>query len=88
MSVSNFDPIDPKVELEVLRERLKHAEEKIRQLEEKLQQAYTDLGRKEVELQRLLTSSSPNSLGWVMIVTAIIVYFAGSVFITTKGGID
>jgi hypothetical protein len=149
MSTHSFDPTDPRVELEIFRERLKNSEERNRQLEENLKQLYTDLGRKEEELRRireereelklkwelakndlrhqqdkwkqvvqvrgdkrrravryiiggnlliclagilvalgtgLLISASPNSLGWVIIVVSVIIYFAGSVFITTKGG--
>lgn len=149
MTVSSFDPTDPRIELELTRERLKNSEERNRQLEENVKQAFFDLGRKDTELQRIrderddvkikwevakieighkqellmltgqkkrenrsrsirynifgnllicfagvlvafgtsiLAAPPPNQLGWLIIVSAIVVYFVGAVFIATRGG--
>lgn len=53
MSISNIDPSDPVVQLEVLRERLKFGDEKIRQLEGEVTQLRSDLVRKETELKQI-----------------------------------
>jgi hypothetical protein len=53
MGVTDPDPFESKIQVEVLRERQRHSEDKIRQLEQELAQAYTDLRRKEKELEQI-----------------------------------
>ena len=53
MTVSSFDPTDPRLELVQLREKLKNADERNRQLEGDLKRVYIELGRKDEELRRI-----------------------------------
>jgi Flp pilus assembly protein TadB len=54
MATSGFDLTDdPRVQLALVTRDLRHAEERIRQLEGTLVQAYTNLGRKETEINQL-----------------------------------
>jgi hypothetical protein len=54
MGNGNFDPNDIKIQLEVMKERLKFSEEKLRQQEQVQQKVLIDLGRKDNELQRTI----------------------------------
>jgi hypothetical protein len=81
IGMTGFDPTEPRVQLEVVREKLNNSEIEIRRLEGSLAQAYTNLGRKESELNQLR-----DSLGWVMIATAVILYLVGAVVIETRRG--
>ncbi len=53
MGMSNSDPVELRIQLEVIRERLKYAEEKSRQQEQMLTQAYKGVGQKEAELKQI-----------------------------------
>src|SRR5260370_13200652 len=64
MGISSFDPTDPRVQVEVLRERLKNSEERVRQQETEVAQAYTNLGRKESELQRIRDERDDLKIKW------------------------
>ena len=64
MAISGFDPTDPRVQLELARERLKHSEVTIHQLEKTLAQAYANLGRKETEFNQLRDEREDLRLKW------------------------
>jgi regulator of replication initiation timing len=53
LGVNDPDPIGSKIQLEILRERQRHSDDKIRQLEQELAQAYTNIGHKEKELEQV-----------------------------------
>jgi len=65
--MSGFDPLDSKVELEVLRERLKNTEERVRQQEKEFAQVYTNLGRKETELIRIRDERDDLRIKWEVV---------------------
>src|SRR5437879_8664600 len=52
MGINNFDADDPRIQLEVMKERLKFSEEKIHQQEQALEKAYVNLGRQDTNLKR------------------------------------
>ncbi len=64
MAISGFDPTDPRVQLELANERLKYADERIRQLEGTLAQVYTNLSRKEIEINQLKDEREDLKLKW------------------------
>src|SRR5712691_11809134 len=64
MAISGFDPTDPRVQLEIMRERLNNSEVTIRQLEGTLAQAYANLGRKETEINQLRDEREDLKLKW------------------------
>jgi len=64
MGMSNSDPTDLKIQLEVIRERLKYAEEKSRQQEQMLAQAYKNVGQKEAELQQIRSEREDLKIKW------------------------
>lgn len=64
MGISNFDSTDPRVQLEVFRERLRHLEERVHQQERDLAQAYTNLGRRETELIRIRDERDDLKIKW------------------------
>lgn len=145
MGINNFDADDPRIQLEVMKERLKFSEEKIHQQEQALEKVYVNLGRQDTNLKRtveernelkvelevtkqklkhvqeslalsgkksikrnttaklqaflasllfllasilasfgtnLLTSTPPNSLGWIMIVLAGVAYTIAALMTT------
>jgi chromosome segregation ATPase len=55
MGMSSFDPNDPRVQLEVYKERLRYTEENLRTTEVRLEKIYTDLGKKDEALERMRT---------------------------------
>jgi hypothetical protein len=67
MGISGFDPLNPRVHLEVLRERLKNTEERVRQQEKDLAQVYTNLGRKETELIRIRDERDDLKIKWEVV---------------------
>lgn len=64
MAISGFDPTDPRVQLEILREKLKNSEAIVQQLEKTLAQAYANLGRKEAEANQLKDERDDLKLKW------------------------
>lgn len=64
MGMGNSDPTDLRIQLEVIRERLKYAEEKSRQQEQMLTQAYKDLGQKEAELKQIRSEREDLKIKW------------------------
>jgi hypothetical protein len=64
MGVNDPDPTGSKIQLEILRERQKHSEERIRQLEQQLAQAYTNTGRKEKELEQVKEECADLKTKW------------------------
>lgn len=52
------------IQLEVLKERHKHFEDRIREQEKDLTQAYTDLGRKEAELEQIKDERDALKIKW------------------------
>lgn len=64
MGMSNVDPAKSKIQLEVLKERLKYSEEKNRQQEQVLAQAYKDLGQKEAELKQIRVEHDDLRIKW------------------------
>jgi cation transport ATPase len=64
MGMSSSDPTDLRIQLEVIRERLKYAEEKSRQQEQMLTQAYKDLGQKEAELKQIRSEREDLRVKW------------------------
>src|SRR5712692_1242339 len=53
MDVTDSDLAEPKVQVEVLKERQRHLEERIRHEEQELAKGYVDLGRRERELEQV-----------------------------------
>ncbi|MBV9688835.1 MAG: hypothetical protein JO202_03890 [Ktedonobacteraceae bacterium] len=64
MGITDPDPTGSKIQLEVLRERQRHSEDRIRQLEQELAQAYTNLGRKEQELEQIRDERTDLNTKW------------------------
>ena len=64
MAISGFDPTDPRVQLEIVREQLKHSEVTIYQIEKTLAQAYANLGRKEAGVNQLRDEREDLKLKW------------------------
>lgn len=64
MAISGFDPTDPRVQLELVREKLKNSEATIYQLEKTLAQAYANLSRKESEANQLRDEREDLRLKW------------------------
>ncbi len=64
MGMNDPDLSGPKIQLEVLRERQKHFEDKIRQLEQELAQAYTNLGRREREIEQIKVERESLKIKW------------------------
>jgi len=64
MGVNGPDPIESKIQLELLRERQRHSEDRIRRLEQELAQAYTNLGRKEKELEQIKEDRADLKIKW------------------------
>lgn len=67
MGISGFDPLDPRVQLEVLRERLKNTDERVRQHEKDLAQVYNNLVRKESELIQIRDERDDLRMKWEVI---------------------
>jgi chromosome segregation ATPase len=64
MGVNDPDPVGSKIQLEILRERQKHSEDRIRQMGQELSQAYTNLGRKEKELEQAKQEHTKLNIKW------------------------
>ena len=64
MGMSNMDPTDLRVQLEVCRERLKYSEEKVRQQEKILIRVYKDLDQKEAELKQIRIEREDLRIKW------------------------
>jgi hypothetical protein len=64
MGMSNFDPTDPRVQLEIIRERLHYSEEKVREHELLLAQTNRDLGQKNAELKITEEERNDFKLKW------------------------
>lgn len=66
MAISGFDPTDPRVQLELARRDLTHADEKIHQLETTLAQAHTLLSKREAENIQIRDERDDLKLKWEM----------------------
>ncbi len=64
MGMSNIDPTESKIQLEVLKERIKYSDEKFFQQEQILVQAYKDLGQKEAELKQIRDQHHDLRIKW------------------------
>jgi ubiquinone biosynthesis protein COQ9 len=64
MAINGFDPTDPRVQLEILREKFKNAESTIQRLEKVLEQAHANLARKEAEASHLRNERDGLKLKW------------------------
>ena len=62
--MSNIDPIESKIQLEVMKERLKYAEEKITQLEVVIAQTNRDLGKKDADIEQLRDDRDSLRIKW------------------------
>ncbi|HEY1348992.1 MAG TPA: hypothetical protein VGF67_05135 [Ktedonobacteraceae bacterium] len=60
----NVDPAKSKIQLEILKERLKYSEEKFHQQEQALAQAYKNLGQKEAELKQVSVEKEDLRIKW------------------------
>ncbi|HEX6485019.1 MAG TPA: hypothetical protein VF043_39755 [Ktedonobacteraceae bacterium] len=65
--MSNIDPTDPRIQLEVIRERLRFSEEKFQQHEQLLAQAYKDLGQKDAELKQIREDRDDLRIKWEVV---------------------
>jgi len=64
MGVNDSDPAEIKIQLELCRERQRYSEDGNRRLEQELAQVYTNLGRKEKELEQIKEDRTDLKIKW------------------------